>query len=174
MNTNIGLLALIQILSSLTTGIIILWLTFRILKAVGKRFLGIEAKTNLSFSIFTASILFSVGFSVSTVIQPVVSSFRLLSKTSDSLFDLTSSFILYGGIYVAIAYAASMIISCIGILIYTNMTPIDEFKEIKDNNVGVAILVGSIIITINLISRSGVALLIESLLPYPDLPPTGF
>jgi len=173
MNTSIGSIALIEIVSSLTTGVVILWLTHRILKIYAKRVIGLEGKPNMAYSLFMAAVLFSVGFSVSSVIQPLVSYFRIISGSSDSVFSLALSFIMYGGLYVTIAYMASLLITFIGIKLYVYLTPLNEFKEIKENNIGVAIVVSSIIVTINLISRSGVALLIESLLPYPELMPKG-
>jgi hypothetical protein len=38
----------------------------------------------------------------------------------------------------------------------------------KNNNLAVALVVGSIIITLSLMTHDGVELLIESLIPYPD------
>jgi hypothetical protein len=56
-------------------------------------------------------------------------------------------------------------------LLYAKITPIDEFEEIRNNNIGVAIVVSVIIITLTMMCRSGVGLLIESIIPYPELPP---
>ena len=76
-----------------------------------------------------------------------------------------------GGLYIAIAYLSSVTIIIIGVSIYVHMTPIDEFKEIKNNNVGVAVIVSVIIIVLTLMSKDGVILLIESIVPYPQLMP---
>ncbi|MCB0484068.1 MAG: DUF350 domain-containing protein [Flavobacteriales bacterium] len=170
MNFNIALLAAIQIASSLTTGLAILWVTYRVMQFFGERYCGMRAENNVAFSIFMAGVLFSVGFSVSSVIQPLVSAFRLLSNQNEGLWYLVSSFILYGGFYVLMAYIASVSITVLGILIYINLTPLDEFEEIRKNNVGVALVLTSIIVVLNLMSRSGVGLMLESLVPYPDLP----
>lgn len=173
MKTNILSLAFIQIASSVFTGVVILWITFHLLKWFKVRIVKLDGKANVSYSIFMAAVLFSVGLSMSSVVQPLVSYFRLLSASADSTMELAVSFMGYGGLYVGIAYASSLLITFIGIMLYVYLTPLKEFQEIKENNVGVAIVVGTIVITLNLISKSGVALLIESLLPYPDLPPTG-
>ena len=73
MNLEIALLGLIEIFSALTIGIFILALTFKITQWVGKRFYRVATHSNLAFSIFTASIMISVGLMVSSVIQPLVS-----------------------------------------------------------------------------------------------------
>jgi len=174
MKTNILSLAFVEIASSVFTGVVILWITFHLLKWFRIRYVGLDEKANLAFNVFMATVLFSVGLSVSSVIQPLVSYFRLASASTDSSWGLTLSFIGYGGLYVGIAYLSSLAITFIGILLYEYLTPLKEFREIKENNVGVAVVLGTIVIVLNLISRSGVALLIESLIPYPDLPPTGF
>jgi len=84
---------------------------------------------------------------------------------------LVFKYIGQGLIYISIAYTAAILIGLISTALYAKLTPIDEFKEIKNNNLGVALIVSSIIITLTLMSKDGVALLIESIIPYPNLPP---
>lgn len=169
MNYRIALLGLIEILSAVSIGIFILALTYLILKWVGRKYYDIQ-NGNMAFSIFTAAFMFSVGYMVSGVIQPLISSFRLMSTNSES-FSLVINFIGQGAIYIAIAYTSAILIGLISTALYSRLTPIDEFDEIKDNNIGVALIVGSIIITLTLLSKDGVAMIIESIIPYPDLPP---
>lgn len=167
MNTKISLLGFIEIVSALSIGIFILAITYQVVKYFGRKRYGIQP-SNLAYSIFTASILFAVGYMVSGVIQPLISLFRLLAAKEDSSMLLVLSFIGRGAIYIAMAFVASVIITVAGIFIYTAITPIDEFKELANNNVGVAVIVGTIIITLSMLTRDGVSLLIESLIPYPD------
>lgn len=173
MNISIAILAGIQIASSLTTGLFILWLTYRGIQVFGKRYCDMHEESNLAFSIFMAGVLFSVGLSMSAAIEPLVSAFRVLSNMNEGLIHLATMFILYGGVYVITAYIASIAITSIGIYIYINLTPLDEFNEIRQNNIGVAIVLTSIIVVLNIMSRSGVGLLLESLIPYPQLPVFG-
>ncbi len=170
MNIKIAILAIIEIVASLSIGVIILYFTYKILKLVGKKVYGIE-HNNMAYSIFMGSILFSVGYMVSSVIQPIVSSFRILSNTTEGTIELITTFLAYGALYVVIAFLAGIIVSLTGAAFYAYLTPIDEFKEIKNNNVGVAIIVSAIIITLILMSKSGVTLFIESIIPYPEMPP---
>lgn len=166
MNRDVAILGLIEIFSAISIGIFILALTYKIVQRVGRRFYGVE-EFNLAFSIFTASIILSVGIMVSSVLQPLVSSFRLLARESSD-FILAVRFIGTGGVYIAIAYAVSIMIGLISTYLYSKLTVIDEFQEIKNNNVGVALILGSIIITLSLLANSGVELLIESIIPYPE------
>lgn len=169
MNYNIALLGLIEIISAITIGIFMLAVTFKIMQWVGRKYYRIE-QSNLAYGIFTACIMFSVGFMINEVIQPLISSFRLMDQTTNS-FSLALQYIGQGAIYIAIAFVASIVIGLLSTYLYALLTPINEFEEIRNNNVGVAIIVGTIVIVLTLLTKSGVGLLIESIIPYPQLPP---
>jgi len=173
MNQNLALLSLIELISSLSCGVFILYITFRILRIYGTRKLGID-QYNSAYLIFIAAVLFSVGFIMSGVINPILSYFRIMSGRDISAAKLFLSFILTGGAYILISYAMTMIIILLGIGLYTFMTPLKEVKELKDNNIGVAVVLASIIIVLSLMCKEGIILFIESIVPYPELPPTGF
>lgn len=167
MNTRLSLLALIEILSGLSIGVVIMAITYQALKFIGRKRYDIH-QNNLAYSIFMVSVLFAVGYMVSCVIQPLLSLFRIMANSSETTLSLIFSFLGYGAIYIAASYAAGVVVSLLGITIYTNLTPIDEFAELKNNNVGVALVVGTIIIVLSLLTRDGVNLLIESQVPYPE------
>jgi len=169
MNSNIAILGLIEIFSAITIGIFILALTYKIVQWVGRKYYQIK-EYNLSYSIYTAAIIISVGIMISGIIDPLISSFRLLNRQSDS-FVLAFKYIGTGAIYIGIAYTATILIGLISSFMYSKITPINEFEEIRKNNVGVAVIVSSTIITLTLLTKSGVILLIEAIIPYPQLPP---
>ena len=169
MNRELIILGLIEIISALTIGIFLLALTFKIVQWVGKKYYGIE-NYNLAYSIFTATIMISVGLMASSVIQPLISSFRLLDKGHNS-FILAMKFLGTGGVYISIAYSVAILIGLVSTFLYSKLTPINEFEEIRENNVGVALMISSIIITLTLLTKSGVELLIEAIIPYPAGPP---
>ena len=169
MNSKLTLLALIEILSALSLGVAIMAATYLLLKYLGKKRYDIN-HTNQAFGIFMASVLFSVGYLVSGVIQPLLSLFRILSS-KESISTLLISFIGYGAVYIMTAYVVALLVCLLGMLIYNHLTPIDEIQELKDNNIAVALVVGSIIVTLSLMTRGGVELLIESFIPYPQMYP---
>jgi len=169
MNYNVALLGIIEIISAGTIGVFILAVTHKLLQWAGRRYYKVT-ESNLAYSIFTASIMFSVGFMITEVIQPLVSSFRLMNKDSES-YLLAFRYIGQGAIYIGIAYFAAIVMALTGTYMYSKLTPIDEFEEIRKNNIGVAVIIGSIVITLTLLTKSGVGLLIESIIPYPQLPP---
>lgn len=169
MNYNIALLGLVEIISAITIGIFILALTFKIMTWVGRRYYDIH-EFNLAYSIFTAAIILSVGIMVGGILQPLISSFRLLSKDPETLL-ITLRYFGTGAIYIAITYSATVLIGLISTFLYSKLTPIDEFDEMRKNNVGVALIISSILITLTLMAKDGVITIIEALIPYPELPP---
>lgn len=169
MNENIALLGFVEIISSLSCGIAILFITYRILRVFAKKRLQLE-ESNLAYNILTAGVLLSVGTIVSGVIQPILDSFRILSQTNIEKTELILQFIGYGGLYILIAYISALLVVFIGMYIYANMTSLSELEELKKNNIGVAIVLVAIIFTLSLMTSNGITLIIESIIPYPDLP----
>jgi uncharacterized membrane protein YjfL (UPF0719 family) len=172
MNSKLTLLALIEILTALSLGVAILASTYLLLKYVGSKKYGIE-KNNQAYGIFMASVLFSVGYIVSGVIQPLLSLFRILSTRDTSTFHLALSFFGIGAIYNFAAFAVALLVCLLGMALYNYITPIDEMTEMRNNNIAVALVAGSIIITLSLMTRDGVSLLLESFIPYPEMYPKG-
>ena len=167
MNSKLTILAIIEIISALSMGIVILAATFQFLKYWGKKKYEIH-HNNQAYGIFMASVLFAVGLTMSSVIQPLLSLFRIFASQDMGNAELVLKFIGYGALYIALAYIFAVIICATGVSIYTFLTPIDEFAELKNNNIAVALIVGSIIITLSLLTNNGVDLLIESFIPYPQ------
>ena len=169
MNRNIALLAIIEIVASISVGVFILFVTYKILSWFGRTKHGIEEE-NTAYNIFIANVLFSIGYVITGVIQPIITSFRLITNTTTDVAPIISQFLLYSTIYVVISYSISLMITFLGVKIYSWLTPLDEFNELKNNNVGVGIIIGSIIIVLTLMSKSGIILLIEAIVPYPEMP----
>lgn len=167
MNSKIMLLAIIEIISAISIGVFILALTYQLLKYIGRKRFGIETG-NLATGIFVSSVLFSIGYMVSSVIDPLTSLFRLLAAKDTSTIALALTFIGTGAFYIAMAFVSGVLVCFLGVILYTAVTPLDEFAEIKNNNVGVALVVGTITITLSLLTKDGVGLFIESFIPYPD------
>jgi uncharacterized membrane protein YjfL (UPF0719 family) len=170
MNKQIALLGIIELLSALSIGVVIMLLTYRLIKYYGIKRLHIE-HSNVAYNVLVVSVLFSVGYVVSGAIEPLLDSFRLLSAKGISTTELISKFILQGFMYVSIAYISIMLICVLGVSIYTHMTPLDELEEIRNNNVSVALIVGAIIIVMAMMTKGGIMVVLESLVPYPNLPP---
>lgn len=162
-------LAVLQLGLSLFLGVAILYLTYQIVrKIVAKRYQITEHNT--AFSIFLSAILFSVGYIVSSVVEPLLSTFRMLSGSISTISTLIFEFSKYLLFFFSISTLIALVINAIGIYLFTWFTHINEFEEIKKNNVSVAITTAVIIIVITLFAKDGVVFLLESIVPYPNMP----
>lgn len=170
MKTKLTLLAIVEILSAVSMGIFILAAAYQLLKVYGKRKLGIQ-QNNLAYGIFMSAVLFSIGYMMSSVLDPLLSLFRILANDDRGSGELIISFLLYGGVYIAAGFILAVVICWLGIMLYMYITPIDELAELKNNNVAVALVVASILITLSLLAHDGIALFIESFVPYPNQTP---
>jgi uncharacterized membrane protein YjfL (UPF0719 family) len=47
---------------------------------------------------------------------------------------------------------------------------LNEFEEIKNNNIAVSLITAAIVITISLMVKSSLFLMLEAFVPYPDMP----
>ena len=82
------------------------------------------------------------------------------------LWRLTQYLLLFFGIATVIAF----LVNLIGIGTFIRLTRVKELEEIRRNNVSVAIVTGAIIVVITFFVRDGVVFLLESLVPYPEMP----
>jgi uncharacterized membrane protein YjfL (UPF0719 family) len=162
-------LAVLQLGLSLFLGMAILYLTYQVVrKVLAKRYQITEHNT--SFSIFLSAILFSVGYIVSSVIEPLLSTFRMLTGNISEISTLILEFSKYLLFFFSISTLIALIINAIGVTLFTRLTHINEFEEIKKNNVSVAITTAAIIIVMTLFAKDGVVFLLESIVPYPSMP----
>lgn len=174
---NIITIAIIQILASIIVGVFILFLTFRLLNKLALRRYKMQ-KVTTAYSIFVASVIFSVGYLVDTSIAPILSALKLISRNHpSSTAILIFEFIKYSSLFVLIALIVSAIVNVIGVYLFTWMTmasaKLDEFKEIGENNIGVSIIVGSIVIVLAIFVKDGLELLLDALVPHLEKPHIG-
>ena len=47
---------------------------------------------------------------------------------------------------------------------------INEFQEIKKNNIAVSIITAVVIVSISLLTKDSLYLILESFVPYPEIP----
>ncbi|MFK5983149.1 MAG: DUF350 domain-containing protein [Flavobacteriaceae bacterium] len=167
MNTQLFTLSLIEIVLSLLFSVIIIFMTYRILKWLFFRDHDLRGD-NLAFTIFTSGVILSIGIILSEILPSITNVIRLSTTQAESV-DIVN-IIKYSGIYLLIGFLISVIINAFVFFLFSVLTPgIHEFKEIQNNNVSVAILVVAILISITIISKDSIALLISSLIPYPEV-----
>lgn len=170
MNTKALVLALCQIGSGLLLGVIILYGFFKVIRALARKRYGIEG-FNTSFGLVTAAILFSAGYIMSSIISPVIATFRMLMRRNPGIGSLLGKGALYTLIYFALATVFSFLVVVISYLLFTGFTrKINEAEEIKNNNLAIGMILGVVIIVISLLVKEGFVMLTEAIVPFPELP----
>lgn len=167
MNTKLFTLAILEILISIGITVAIIFVSFKILKLLFFRSSDLRGD-NMAFTIFTSGIILSIGLILSEILPSITNVIRL-STTQTETVD-TTTIISYSGLYLAIGFIMAVFINATAFLLFSMLTKgINEFREIQRNNVSVAILVVTILLSITLIVKESIALLISALIPYPEL-----
>lgn len=165
-------LALIELLISVTIGIMTVYLT----KTVLMRFYlqkthEIDPYKNVSFMIFLSGTIFSVSYLLFGIMEPLSSTIKLLSVSGISNTEMIFQFLKYLAMFLVLGYAFSATIVFVTYKLFSMLTrQLDEYQEIKNNNVGVAILLSVLTIVAALFSKHPFIIFIETFIPYPDLP----
>ncbi len=167
MNSKLFSLSLIEIILSIIITVVIIFVSYKILKILFFRKHDVRGD-NLSFTIFTSGIILSIGLILSEILPSITNVIRLASNQSENIE--IAAIIKYSGLYLFIGFLAALIINSSVFLLFSILTKgVNEFNEIKNNNISVAILVVAILISITLIVKDSIALLISSLVPYPEV-----
>ena len=96
---------------------------------------------------------------------------RALQSTlseGDSLFLIGAQFL---GLYLIISLIVIAITNVASIGLFTIMTKgINEVEEIKKENIAVSIITAALMVCISLMVKDSLVLILESFIPYPDIP----
>jgi len=173
MNSKLLQLSLIEILISIVLGITVLIFSFWFMTLYGRKKYKIET-FNLSYAILKASVLFSVGYLMESVIQPLISTFRLLTGIESlAYWEMILKSIGYLSLFFVIAAFYAFLTIAVSVRAFTYLIRkflhINEANEFRKDNIGVGIITAVIVIVMTLLLKSGLVILIESLIPFPDI-----
>ena len=70
-----------------------------------------------------------------------------------------------------VAAVAAALINVLALAFYTRLTRrIDERAEVAQDNLATGLTLAAVVVVVSLFAHDGVSLLLESLVPYPELP----
>ena len=176
MNFLVVLSGISTLLLSLILGIFILFTGFKMFSSLSKNINEEEElqKNNIAVAILSGSFIFAMGLMMKSSVNPLIQSiFRAIFYNDDGLPGMLGNLSMS-----LLQFIVSLFISIIslwlGVKGFTWLTHnIDEFAEIKKNNIAVSILMASIIITLALFLQNGVEKLLQVLQFTPGLNNTG-
>ena len=167
------IISILQLLFSLLIGILILFLAYRTLRF----FINAGAKekvitdNNNAFAIITGGVLLSVGMIMSGIIGPILDVFRVLNKVDAEGGGMLLQFSQYSFLFLVLGLLVCFVINIVSFLLFNLLTTdIKEMDEIRNGNVAVAIIQAVMIIVITMLVKDTTVQLLESIIPYPDMP----
>ncbi|WP_028974980.1 DUF350 domain-containing protein [Spirochaeta cellobiosiphila] len=172
MDIIILLSGIITVLIAIVLGVFILYFGFTVF---GKFNRNINEKeclldNNIAVAIVSGAMIFSIGYIFKSSLIPLVQSlFRIAFHPSSSYKTLLIQIII-----ILIQFGITLFISILslwlGLKVFTALTrDIDEFEEIKNNNIAIAILMGVVIITLALFIEEGIDKLLQVLMYQPGI-----
>jgi uncharacterized membrane protein YjfL (UPF0719 family) len=90
-----------------------------------------------------------------------------LTSTDYLVFRFFQYLLLFAGIGLAV----SLLVNFVSLRLFNFLTrDVDEMEEIRKGNIAVALIAAAILVVISLFVRDSVVFLLESMIPYPEVP----
>lgn len=170
MNTKLFYVSLIEWAVDLIIGVLVLYVVFLIFRSWFRKRYKVE-EDKLAFKILMAGILFSTGYCISGALQPVTSTFRLLENQGLPNETYILECIKFVVIFILVGLFVSLISNFLVLVLYNKITrSVDELQEIANGKLSYAVFMSSIVIVISLFTKEAYVTLLESLIPYPQIP----
>lgn len=163
MNTMI----LLQAAIAFSMGIVALFSVYRILNFYLKKAFQLD-EMNTAFSTLQVGILLSTSMLVGSIVGPGMNAIRFINQATVN-FSTISTSLGYVMMFLIIGILFSMLVIAGGILILFQLTHINEWEEIKKNNVASAMVSAALILGLSIIMKDQVASVCEMLIPYPEV-----
>jgi len=157
----------IQTIIAYFIGIISLVLVNNILNGYLRRKFEISER-NLAYGILQMSIILSTAVILSSVIDPGINALRILNQGELNIGKIAFS-LGYILLFMVIGISFTFLTIATSVFALFQMTHVNEWIEIKNNNFIIAMISGAIILGLAIIMDSYVGNLCEAIVPYPDI-----
>lgn len=166
------IISFLELSIAIIVGVLALYIThYVILRIYKSKFPEDNPYKNNAFLIFVSGMMFSVAYLLTGIIHPLSSTLDILTKTYPESTDLILSFSKYLGLFVLIGLILGGIINFISYVLFSTLTTqVNELDEIKSGNIGIAIFVSIMAITIAVFCKEPFLVVLETFIPYPELP----
>jgi uncharacterized membrane protein YjfL (UPF0719 family) len=163
---------LLEFLISILLSFILIFGSYRLLLILSPRFDEERQlrKKNASVGIVLGGILLGEAIVVKQALYPMMAVIQLFVVGQEKNFGNFALAVLYSLGYVLIA--GVLAIGCIffSFWMFNLLTPrINQYQEIQDNNLGIALFMALFIIAVCLLMSSGISGLVRALIPFPEI-----
>lgn len=170
MNSIVLYLGALEVVLGLVYGILLSFFVFWLMKKLFLDKMDIRYD-NMAFGVLMSFVLFSVGKMVSSALQPAVDFTNRLMNMGLQIEEVLgrASYTITG--FFLVSTLVSGIIVGISFVLFNWLTQgLNEFEEIKNKNVAVALISGTIILVITQFVAGGLEMVFEAFIPYPQTP----
>jgi uncharacterized membrane protein YjfL (UPF0719 family) len=159
---------IIQVLIAFAAGLSSLFMLYRLLNNFMRKRFEIE-ETNTAFAIFQVGILLSGSLILSSVLSAAVNAIQFLNRGGGiELQTLMTSF-AYVVVFLIIGIAFTLLVIAASVFAFFQLTQINEWEQIKMNNIPTALISAALIVGMSLIMDDYIGHLCEALIPYPSV-----
>jgi uncharacterized membrane protein YjfL (UPF0719 family) len=161
-------LIIIQVLIAFTAGLTALFLMYKSMNLFMKKKFQIE-ESNSAFAILQVGILISTSFIMASVLTAAVNAVQFLNTgTTVELNNILTS-LTYIIVFILIGMLFTFAVIFSSIFIFFQLTQINEWEQIKLNNIPTSLISAALILGLALIMDDYIGHLCEALIPYPDV-----
>ena len=161
-------IVIIQVIVAFIAGISCLFFIYRILNNILRKRFEIEEANN-AFAIFQIGILLSGSLILSSVIDPAINAIQFLNQGKQFNLQTFTTSLIYVITFLIIGIVFTLAVIFISMAAFFQLTNINEWEQIKMNNIPTALISASLILGMSLIMDDYVGHLCEALIPYPSV-----
>lgn len=161
------LFTFVQAFIALAIGISSLYSVYYIFNRYLSRNMGIR-EANTAFATLQVGVILSTAMMVSSIVGPGLNAIRFMNQNNIELMTVLFS-VGYVVLFVVIGILFTLLIIGGGIYTFFQLTHVNEWEEIKKNNLSIALISAALIVGLALIMKDHVAGICEALIPYPEV-----
>ena len=158
---------ILQALIAFGIGITSLLIVYKLLNSYLRKRFQIDEK-NTAYGIFQTGIILSTALILSSIIDPGVNAIRFINQDSVNMNGilLSAGYVI---LFMVIGIAFTFLTIAGGVLTLFQMTHVNEWEELKNNNTTIALISAAIILGLAYIVDDYVGHLCEIIVPYPNV-----
>jgi uncharacterized membrane protein YjfL (UPF0719 family) len=158
---------LLQALIAFIMGITSLFLVYKILNIYLKKVFKI-VEVNSAYATLQVGILLSSSLLVSAIVGPGMNAIRFINQSQINASTISTSlgFII---MFLLIGLVFSIMVIAGGIIVLFQLTHVNEWEEIKNNNIASALISAALILGLAIVMKDHVSSVCEMLVPYPEI-----
>lgn len=159
---------IIQVFLAFVAGVTGLYLLYKLLNTYLKKQFDIT-EVNQAFAIFQVGILLSGALMMSSVLSAGINAIQYLNQGSQLSINNMLMSLTYVVLFIVIGIVFTLLIIAASLYTYFQLTQVNEWEQIKANNISTALISAAFILGVSMIMDEYVGQLCEALIPYPSV-----